>query len=129
MARSITVAAGILLMSAGAAVAQDANQPVLGATGLRQSLVRIQDQVSFFVPGPVGDSDEAVKVRERARRSIYDMAAHECDVLRETIARDCRLESVNANVTANNRQFPQLAVQVPEGWQVNGTMSFQVTIK
>jgi len=56
-------------------------------------------------------------------RLVYQMAAHECDLLRGRLAKECRLESVNVNV---GRQF---GVQQQEGYTVNGTMSFQVTLK
>ncbi|MCA1413298.1 hypothetical protein I6F30_19465 [Bradyrhizobium sp. NBAIM20] len=79
--------------------------------------------MNFFVAGPSGDSDEAQKLRERARRSVYEMAARECDLLREVLARDCRMESVNTNV---NRQFGQ---QQTEGFNISGTMAFQITLK
>ena len=134
MTRTIAFAAAFagcaVVMDAVGATAQDPNQPVLGVlpSGLKQGPIRVQSQVNFFVPGPTGDSEAAVNVREHARRSVYDMAAHECDLLRETIARDCRLESVNANVTSN-RQFNPVVVQQLEGWQVQGTMVFQVTGK
>ncbi len=88
-------------------------------------VIRIQNNINFFVPGPAGDNAEAQKSQDAARRSIYEMAAHECDVLREIFARDCRLESVNVNI-GTNRQFGQ---QQPEGYSVNGTMSYQVTPK
>ncbi|HEY4921411.1 MAG TPA: hypothetical protein VII40_15005 [Xanthobacteraceae bacterium] len=128
MIRSIAIAACFVAMSAAAATAQDPNQPVLGVPQpLRQTPVRISSQVNFFLPGPTGDSEAATKTREDARRSIYDMAAHECDLLRQTLAKDCRLESVNASVTAN-RQFNQVLPQL-EGWQVNGTMTFQINTK
>jgi hypothetical protein len=130
MIKTIAFAVCFVIAHVAGAAAQDPNQPVLGVlpSSLKQAPVRVQSQVNFFVPGPTGDSDAAVNVREHARRSIYDMAAHECDLLRDTIARDCRLESVNANVTSN-RQFNQMVVQQLEGWQVQGTMTFQITAK
>jgi hypothetical protein len=130
MIKAIAITVCLVAVSVAAATAQDFNQPVLGAPQpLRQGPVRVQSTVTFFVPGPTGDSEAATKAREQARRAVYDMAAHECDLLRETIAKDCRLESVTANVTAN-RQFNQVVV-VPqlEGWQVNGSMAFQINAK
>jgi hypothetical protein len=88
-------------------------------------VVRIQNNISFFVAGPTGDGAEAQKSQDAARRSIYNMAAHECDVLREIFAKDCRLESVNVNI-GTNRQF---GPQQPEGYTVNATTSYQVTPK
>jgi hypothetical protein len=86
--------------------------------------VRVQTTINFFVAGPTGDSEEAQKSRDNARRTIYQMASHECDLLRETLAKDCRLESVNSNI---GRQFG--LQQQPEGYTVNGSMSLQITVK
>ncbi|HEY3793147.1 MAG TPA: hypothetical protein VGM09_15035 [Bradyrhizobium sp.] len=87
-------------------------------------VARIQNNINFFVPGPTNDSAEAQKSRDTARRSIYEMAAHECDLLREVFAKDCRLESVSVNIGLN-RQFGQQQ----EGYTVNGSMSYQITPK
>ena len=93
----------------------------------QENSVRVQDNINLFLPGPTGDSDEAQKLREKARRIVYEMAARECDVLREVLAKDCRLESVNVNLNANGgRQFNQ---QQQEGFNLNGSMSLQVTLK
>ena len=51
------------------------------------------------------------------------MAARECDLLREVLAKDCRMESVTSNIS---RQFGQ---QQQEGFTINGSMSFQITLK
>ena len=85
--------------------------------------MRVQSNVSLFMAGPTGDGEEAQKLRDRARRMVYEMAAHECDILRDVIAKDCRLESVNSNI---GRQFGQ---QQQEGFNVNGSMSMQITLK
>src|ERR1700679_3616814 len=88
-----------------------------------ENSVRVQSSINFFVSGPTGESDEAQKLRDRARRIVYDMAGRECDLLREVLAKDCRLESVNTNI---NRQFGQ---QQQEGFNVTGSMSLQITQK
>jgi hypothetical protein len=89
--------------------------------------VRIQTSINFFVTGPTGEGEEAQKLRDRARRIVYEMAARECDLLREILAKDCRMESVNTNINANNgRQFGQ---QQPDGLTVNGSMNLQITLK
>jgi len=85
--------------------------------------VRVQSNFNFFIPGPTGEGEEAQKLRERARRIVYEMAAHECDLLREVLASDCRLESVNDNININRQPQQQ------EGFYVNGSMSFQILLK
>ena len=88
----------------------------------QENMVRVQNNITFFIAGPTGDGDEAQKLRDKAQRSVYEMAGRQCDLLREILAKDCRMESVNAN----NRQFNQ---QPTEGLNVNGTMSLQITLK
>lgn len=89
----------------------------------QEGFVRVQSNINLFMPGPTDDGEEAQKLRERARRIVYEMAAHECDVLRDVLAKDCRLESINSNI---GRQFGQ---QQQEGFNVSGSMSLQVTLK
>jgi hypothetical protein len=94
----------------------------------QENMVRVQNNISFFLAGSTGESDEAQKLREKAQRIVYEMAAHECDLLRDVLAKDCRMESVNVNVNAANaRQFGQQQQQ--EGLNVNGSMSLQITLK
>ena len=92
----------------------------------QENMVRVQNNITFFIAGPTGDGDEAQKLRDKAQRSVYEMAGRQCDLLRELLAKDCRMESVNVNVNANNRQFNQ---QQSEGLNVNGSMSLQITLK
>lgn len=124
-ARLASAVVGLLFVIAPA-VAQSPGQRIIleqsGGSPRQEGAVRIQSSVSFFIAGPTGDSEDAQKLRERARRAIYEMAARECDLLREVLAKDCRMESVTTNV---NRQFGQQ----PEGLIVNGSMNFQVTLK
>ena len=98
-----------------------------GGAPRQENMVRVQNNISFSVTGPTGDSDEGQKLREKAHRSVYELAGHQCDLLREVLAKDCRLESVNVNINATTaRQFNQ---QQPEGLNVNGSMSLQITLK
>jgi hypothetical protein len=124
MKYGIIFAACINASLIGSAAAQTSSPT--GGSPLRQDTpVRVQTTINFFVPGPTGDSDEAMKLRDRARASVYEMAAKECELLKEHLARDCRLESLNSNVNIN-RQFGQTPI---EGFSINGTMSFQITLK
>jgi hypothetical protein len=112
-------AVGAIALLAGPASAQTA-QP----NALRQDApVRIQSSINFFVLGPTGDGEEAQRLRDKARRIVYEMAGRECDVVREVLARECRLESVNVNI---GRQHGS---QQPEGYTVNGSMSLQAFLK
>ncbi len=89
--------------------------------------VRVQLGINFFLPGPTNDGEEATKIRDRARRTIYEMAGRECGVLQDTIAGECRLESVTVNL---NRQVqPMGQMGQAEGFLVNGQLGFQITLK
>jgi hypothetical protein len=118
--------AGATLLLAVPATAQTPGQRITieqsGSSARQEGLVRIQSNINFFIAGPTGEGEEAQKLRDRARRIVYEMAAHECDLLREVLAKDCRMESVNNNI---NRQFGQQQ----EGYTVNGSMSFQISLK
>ena len=114
------IAASVTLLLAAPAAAQTVGQ----ASGQRQdSPVRIQANVSFFVAGPVGESEDVQKSLDKARRIVYQLATHECDLLREILAKDCKMESVSSNVARQHGQ------QQPEGYTVNGTVSLQITLK
>lgn len=123
----LPLAAATMLFLVGPVAAQSAGQRIIleqsGAVPRQEGFVRVQSSVNFFVAGPTGDSEEAQKLRDGARRTVYEMAAHECDLLREVLAKDCRMESVNSNIT--RQQYGQQQ----EGFSVNGSMSFQITIK
>ena len=121
------IVVSVALLLASPVVAQNRIIVEQGNNPPRQeNMVRVQNNISFFLTGPTGDGDEAQKLRDKAQRSVYEMAGRQCDLLREILAKDCRMESVNVNVNANSRQFNQ---QQPEGLNVNGSMSLQITLK
>jgi hypothetical protein len=116
-------AAGTLM--GGPAVAQTEGQRIVierSPSARQEGYVRVQSSINFFVPGPTGDGEEAAALRERAKRIVYEMAAKECDVLRDVLAKECRLETVTSNL---HRQ----AAQVAEGYNVQGSASLQITLK
>jgi hypothetical protein len=129
----ISIGAALVLGAAGASAGPAATQeinPLIrerimiapSPSERRTEQVRVQVGVNFFIPGPTNDSEEAVKIRDRARRAIYDMAGRECVLLEDTIASECRLESINVNL---NRQSGQ---QV-EGFIAMGQLGFRITLK
>ncbi|KIZ47145.1 hypothetical protein OO17_05525 [Rhodopseudomonas palustris] len=115
----IAGAAGLLLV--GPAVAQrvgaEHNAPP-------QQSVQVQTNISLFVEDVGGTSEDAEKLRYQIRRRIYEMAAHECDLLREVIAKDCRLETVTSNIRQRSGQRPQ-----QDGYDINGSLRLQITLK
>ena len=124
--RLLFAGASLLLLIASP-LAQAQGQRIIlesGAGQRQEGFVRVQSNINLFMPGPTGDSEDAQKLRDRARRMVYEMAARECDLLREVIAKDCRLESVNTNLNRQN-----FGSQQPDGYTANGSMSLQITLK
>jgi hypothetical protein len=114
------IIASVVLLLAPPAGAQTVGQ---GSGQRQESPVRVQTTFAFFMAGPAGESEEAQKSRDKARRMVYEMAARECDLIREVLAKDCKMESVSSNV---GRQFGQQQV---EGYTVNGSVTLLITLK
>jgi hypothetical protein len=93
------------------------------AVARREDPVRIQVNINLFFPGPTGESDEAVKLRERVRRTVYEMAASECVLVEQALAKTCRLESINVNL---NRQAGS---GQGEGYLAVGNFAMRATVK
>jgi hypothetical protein len=125
-ARLLIAGTSLLLLIASPFAQAQGQRIILEQSGAprQEGFVRVQSNINLFMPGPTGDSEDAQKLRDRARRMIYEMAARECDLLREVLAKDCRLESVNNNLNRQN-----FGSQQPDGYTVNGSMSLQVTLK
>lgn len=84
-------------------------------------LIRISLGINMFVPAP-DDGSEA------AQRKVYDLAAHECDILRDVLASDCRLETINLNLQhAPANQFG--GRDKVEGFNLNGNIGFRIAPK
>jgi hypothetical protein len=93
--------------------------------------VRVSLSVSMFVPAAEDDSAQALKAQEDGRKMIYEAATHECELLRATVASDCRLESININVQrmpANPNFNPNFA-QRAGGYNINGSMNYRIGVK
>jgi hypothetical protein len=101
------------------------NEPSLMAPAVEQA--RIALSIQTFVPSPNDNSDQTKKAEEDARRTVYDLAGHECAILRDTLAGDCRLESINVNIQrpAPNQNFGQRV----EGFNVNANIGFRIVPK
>jgi len=112
--------AAALAFCPSAVWAQDASHGA--SVERREEPIRIQVSVNLFFAGPSGESEEAVKLRERARRSVYQMAAGECAVVEQVLAKTCRLESVGVNI---NRQSGGQA----EGYVAGGNFVLRATLK
>jgi hypothetical protein len=88
----------------------------------REEPIRVQVSVNLFFAGPTGESEDAVKLRDRVRRSVYEMAAGECALVEQVLAKTCRLESINVNI---NRQ----AGGQTEGYMAGGNFVLRITLK
>ena len=96
----------------------------LRADERREEPFRIQVNVSLFFPGPTGDTDEAAKVREHARRAIYEMAASECTLADQVLTKNCRLETVGISLNANRLSNGQ-----SEGYTATGNFALRATLR
>jgi len=127
MFRSDALLAGIcLLLLMAPAFGQTGQRIILeqaGAPPRQGGVVRVQSSINFFVPGPTGEGEEAQKLARSGPSLGLRDGGRECGLLRDAIAKDCRLEAINSNI---NRLFGQ---QQQEGLNVNGTMSLQITLK
>ena len=124
--RLVPACLGLLLLAAPSlAQAQMPRTAVVEqmAGSRHEGWVSVQNSINYFVAGPTGEGEEAQKLRDRARRTIYEIAARECEILREVLAKECRMVSVSSNMS---RQYGQ---QQPEGFTINGSMNFQITLK
>jgi len=72
----------------------------------------------------MADFEEAGdQLRDRARKMIYQMAARECGMLEDVLARTCRLEAINVSL---NRQPGS---GMGDGYMVGGNFTMVVTLK
>jgi len=125
MKRLLLAGALLALLPPAAASAQDTNSMrSVPAAEKREETIRVQVSVNIFLAGPTGDSDEAVKLRDRATRAVYEMASGECFLVEKTFAKSCKLDQVTVNVT---RQA-NIGVQV-EGYLAAGIFAMRAVPK
>ncbi|HLH12068.1 MAG TPA: hypothetical protein VKV77_09350 [Methylovirgula sp.] len=91
-----------------------------------ESEVRVNS--SFNMSDPVAASDEpALLVKQAAaRKAVYEIAGQECKLLMETIASQCRLESLNVNSSVQGQAFRDPATLY---LSTNGNASFRILLK
>jgi hypothetical protein len=66
--------------------------------------MRIQANFQLMTPLPVGmETSDQMKAMETVRRTLYDVAAHECDLLKAVFKGSCRLMSLNVNNSLQDR--------------------------
>jgi hypothetical protein len=89
---------------------------------------RITVNLNTFVPAPSDNTDQAQKAEESGRRTVYEFAEHECAILRDTIASECRLESINVNMQ-RIAPSPNFVQARPDGFNINASMNFRIAPK
>ncbi len=81
--------------------------------------------VGFSTQVPLPDQDEAtLAAAQRAGREyVYRLGRDECALLKETIAKTCRLTNLNINtqIQQHNNQPPRL--------HINGNANFTISLK
>jgi hypothetical protein len=90
--------------------------------------IRVSVGVNMFVPAPSDNSEQSLKAQEDARRMVYNLAAHECTILRDILASECRLDTININVqrVPANQNFGQAK---SEGFNITGNIGFRIVPK
>jgi hypothetical protein len=106
--------------SAQTIVVKTGDRPMMPA-GTDQ--VRVSVAVNMFV-ALTDNSEQALKAQEDGRRAIYDLADRECTILRDVLATECHLESINVNV-----QRGQNFGQQKDGLNINGNVAFRIVPK
>ncbi len=82
--------------------------------------------VSFQTRMPLADMSEKTlaNTQKRGRRFIYNMASDECEVLKATIARTCRLTSINVSARIQDNYNDN-----PLKLYLNGSARFTISLK
>jgi hypothetical protein len=85
---------------------------------------RVQVSVSFFIDDDAKDIAKSTKLAEETRQKFYEMAGHECELLKSTVASECKLDNVSINI---NRQ--QNYAQKREGFTATGMFVYRISPK
>jgi hypothetical protein len=67
--------------------------------------IRVNSNFNITEPITVTDRASLPELQTGARKVIYEIAASECKLLLATIARECRIESLNVNSNVQNQNF------------------------
>lgn len=119
--RLLPIVVAALLTQLTAAAAQSSALPRPTPDTLRNE-ARVQVNVNFLIAGPANDSAESQQAQENARRSLYERAGRECELLKATLATECHLQSINVSI---NRQLNRQT----EGFVATGNFTFRITPK
>lgn len=121
--KSLFAIFGALVLVTGSSMAQTLNIQTSHANQAAERPVRVQSSISFFLPGGTADEQKADELRDRAKRAIYESAARECNLLRDILARDCRIEAITSNIGRQQQSNQQ------DGYSVNGQVTLVINLK
>jgi hypothetical protein len=88
--------------------------------------VRVTSSLSMSEPLAAADQDALLAKQTAARKTVYEIAGQECKLLLDTIAQECRLESLNVNSNVQNQNFrdpPTIFLNT------NSNASFRILLK
>jgi len=120
LGQSLLLSTMLVAAFAATAVAEDDTSYVAAPDGQ----AHITLNTDRFVPAPSNTSEQASKAEADGRRMIYDLAGHECGILRDTIASECRIQSININILrlpASQNSAPR-----PDGFNVNASIVLRI---
>jgi hypothetical protein len=92
--------------------------------------VRVSINLSTLAFLDAGDPSKSIAAQTDARKSLYELIGRECGLLTQTIARQCRIESisVNSNIQANREYGMPMPVR-NSTVQVGASANFRVILR
>lgn len=118
----IKLALAALVFAGLASSPASSSRLVSGLAG--QNIVNVNVSMNMQIPLADDDPETMSAAQVDGRKLLYRLATSECPILMETIAKTCRLNSLNvsSNVRHQNRQVPLML-------QLNGNAQFAITLK
>jgi len=133
--RRILAAGFAALFAALPAIAQTPNTPLqifppaMPALPKGEARVTVNYSASEKLPQDA-DAGTLLVTQSKAHRAIYEIAGQECKVLLETIASECRIETINITSNTQQRAIPNGSSGATEPWlYTNGSSAFRIKTK
>jgi hypothetical protein len=95
---------------------------------LAKGEVRVNTNFNFVQSLPSGDKDALTAAETASRKAIYEIVGNECKLLLETIASECRPESLNVNSNMQNQNF-RGGDPSSQTLNTNATAAFRIILK
>jgi hypothetical protein len=87
----------IELMSVALAQPTAGLKPLEPSSTSHEATQPVRVSIGFNVSLRAPKKDQALKAQEQLRRTIYNLASHECTLLRDIVGSDCKLELINVS--------------------------------